>query len=117
MSSTGFGNMISDRPDLRSVLTQIDQWIDANPSLPIEVARLARRTKQHPAAITEALFLLVERGALTHSFRFETPGGVVLEADYEDISDVPEVLYDVFDNEVMRRDGKVIPVFKVPKAR
>ena len=113
MLPTNFANLVTKPPDVHAQLEAIEQWCAAHRELAaIDPRRLANDVPIDPVALTKALFLLVEKGVLEQVYRFETPAGYLLPDDYKSYRDIPDELYDRYNEAVSKSSGKVIPVFK-----
>lgn len=100
MLPTGFANLIADRSSILDIVKQIDNWCVKHEELSeIDPRRLARDMSVSQTGLTEALFVLVDKGVFDLVFRVETQQGHLLSDNYQSMDEVPKLR------------GEVVPVF------
>ena len=114
MLPTNFADLAERRPQLRSALNVLLEWIKANPHLDhIDFRRVMSESPEIDAAqLAVAMVALEDCGILCEKFGLIAPTNHVLTDDFFDsLKDIPPTSYDTSDREFPTDDAEVIPVY------
>lgn len=114
MSSIAFEKLRVEVPELNSAWDAIESWLDSHTyARVLDPRRIGRDTGLAPVELSNALLVLVNRGALELRYAFETDAGVLLDDQLFPTPDsVPDTLRDRFDKEVDTAFGSIVPLMK-----
>ena len=113
MSRVNLEHLISDYPDSKYALRELQRWLNRRESdQDITPRELARNVPVQPAALATALSILVREGILRRVYRVQKPNGVMVPGEYNDPREIPERLVDRREQPIDTSDADVVPVFK-----
>src|SRR5690349_873120 len=100
MLPTNFDSLTAKRPDLRSALRELREWIEEHKYLnTLDPRELARFMPQIDSVkLASALALLVKYGFLQQVYKVVTPSGVLADGEYERPDQVPHRIPDRFNH-------------------
>ena len=119
MSLINFDTSARERPELAAAWEALKAWVARHPkTLFIDLYRLGRELPKVDATqLMRALHFLEEKGAVRNAIRLKGPEGVLLDGDYQDVEQVPELVWDRSHTHKVRRDDcEVIFGFQVGEA-
>lgn len=120
MSPINFETLIANHPELESTWRRLDRWFTDHQYVTTisSVAIANTMPGVAPQALARAFFHLVNDGQLEQFYQLEAPNGALVGPLFQSPEvTLPATVDGRFDERVSSDDCRLIPVFRVSKAR
>jgi hypothetical protein len=112
-----FADLRDRNPHLSDAFNAIESWLKKHPRIRhIEPVRVLRSCPTlDPWELSVAFALLVDIGWLKPVYGVVAPNQTLSKGFYDSVREIPETLYDTFDEPFQRDEGELVTVYREKK--